>query len=357
MFFLRIDFGLLIPALVLLILGLASLFSINSDLFKMQLLFSFIAIFAFFLFSQFSLQIIRHYSIPIYIASFLLLILVLVVGIESRGSVRWFELFGFRIQLAEFTKPFLAISFASFLSSQDNKSFKAFFLTLLFLLPLTLLIFAQPDLGNAVIYFLVTIFSLIVFGLPFRFLFLFFLFLAMLSPIFWNFMRSYQRQRILTFFQLDVDPLGSSYNAIQAVIAVGSGMFFGKGMGLGTQSVLRFLPERHTDFIFATLTEELGFVGATIVLGVFLFLLYRIFFIYKNTDSLFSKLFAIISFFLILISLFVNIGMNIGIVPVVGVSLPFISYGGSSLVSNFILLGLLSSISKSTLRKDVLEIR
>jgi rod shape determining protein RodA len=127
-------------------------------------------------------------------------------------------------------------------------------------------------------------------------------------------------------------------------------------LGQGTQSGLRFLPERHTDFIFATISEQLGFIGGALILIAFAFLLYRVFVIYENSYDSFSKIFAGVSFFLILIQFFVNVGMNIGLLPVVGVTLPFVSYGGSSLLSSFILLGLLSSIEKSE-KDEVLEIR
>jgi rod shape determining protein RodA len=151
--------------------------------------------------------------------------------------------------------------------------------------------------------------------------------------------------------------LGVSYNVIQSVIAVGSGMFFGKGIGLGTQSGLRFLPERHTDFIFATLSEQLGFVGSILIVTCFVFLLYRI---YKKSLKLsdsFEKNYFTIVFLVFLIQSFVNIGMNIGILPIVGVTLPFISYGGSSLLSNFIFLGFMTAIGKSSGKREVLEIK
>src|SRR5258706_219487 len=146
-------------------------------------------------------------------------------------------------------------------------------------------------------------------------------------------------------------------NAIQAIIAVGSGALLGKGLGLGTQSGLRFLPERHTDFIFATLSEDMGFIGGCIVIVAFSFLLLRFFRIFMSTDDLFSKTFIAFAFSLILIQAFLNIGMNIGIVPIVGVTLPFVSYGGSSLLTNAILLGLVSSVRSFSKRKDTLEIR
>jgi rod shape determining protein RodA len=130
----------------------------------------------------------------------------------------------------------------------------------------------------------------------------------------------------------------------------------GRGLGQGTQSGLRFLPERHTDFIFATISEQLGFIGTTIVLICFALILYRIFIIFLNSEGGFARNFSAIVFFSFLIQIFVNIGMNIGIIPIVGVTLPFVSYGGSSLLSNFIFLGLLSSVIKSTKNKNVLEI-
>jgi rod shape determining protein RodA len=151
--------------------------------------------------------------------------------------------------------------------------------------------------------------------------------------------------------------LGLSYNAIQAVIAVGSGMLLGKGLGLGTQSGLRFLPERHTDFIFASLSEELGIIGALLLILTFIFLLYRIFIIFREQSELFPKIFSAIAFSIIFLQFFVNIGMNIGILPIVGITLPFVSYGGSSLLSNLILLGILSSMNKNIQEHRVLEIK
>lgn len=307
-------------------------------------------------FSQTNYKTVKLYSVPIYIISIVLLFTVLVIGIESRGSVRWLELFGFRIQFSEILKPFLAISLSSFLSSNNNYSLRTLFFGSLFLIPVIFLVFLQPDLGNALIYFMVTVFTFVVFGFPLRFLLSGLIFMSILSPIVWKFLHDYQKHRILTFLNPN-DPLGLSYNAIQSVIAVGSGMLFGRGLGLGTQSGLRFLPERHTDFIFATLSEELGIIGAILVTISFAFILYRIFIIFLNQDDLFCKLFAIVAFSLIFFQFFINVGMNIGILPIVGITLPFLSYGGSSLVSNFILLGILSAMNSVGTSKKVLEIR
>ena len=350
-----IDWGLMIPVLVLVILSLTTLFSIDVSLFKNQFLFFIVGIIAFLFFSQTNYEVIKLRSIPIYIISLVLLLIVLIVGIENRGSIRWLEFLGFRVQFSEILKPFLAISLSSYLSSRNSYSFKTLFLGVCFLMPIVFLVFLQPDLGNTLIYFMVTILTFIIFGFPLRFFFSGLVFLSILSPIIWRFLHDYQKQRILTFLNPN-DPLGLSYNAIQSIIAVGSGMLIGRGLGLGTQSSLKFLPERHTDFIFATLSEELGMIGSVLMILTFAFLLYKIFMIFIHQEDLSCKLFSIAAFSLIFFQFFVNIGMNIGILPIVGITLPLVSYGGSSLLSNFILLGILSSMNKKEASRKVLEI-
>lgn len=351
-----IDWLLMIAVGVLLTFSLASLYSIDFAIFKSQLIFSVLSIVVFFIFSQLNPSILKNYAIPIYVGSIILLIAVLFLGVESRGSVRWFTIFGVGIQFSELLKPFLAISIASYLSGLKSYSFKSFLISITFMFPIALLIFFQPDLGNALIYVFVTMGLLLIYGYPFKWFFAGFLMWLASAPFLWVLLHEYQRQRVLTFLNPSRDPLGTSYNAIQAVIAVGSGMLIGRGLGQGTQVELRFLPERHTDFIFATISEELGFIGSSIVIIAFAFIFFRLYLIIKNADDKFSKMFAITALFIIFVHFFVNVGMNIGIVPIVGVTLPFVSYGGSSLLSNFILLGLLFALNKGK-RREVLEIR
>ena len=350
-----VDWLLMIAVGLVLIFSLITLFSIDAQLFKSQLTFLIISIIIFLIFTQINYSILRYYSLQIYIASVIILALVLFLGIESRGSVRWLEFLGFRIQFSEILKPFLALSLASYLTNLKTYSFRFYMMSLILLAPIAFLIFLQPDLGNALIYVFVTLGILVIYGFPFRwFLGGFALWLATL-PFFWLILHDYQKQRLLTFLNPSRDPLGTSYNAIQAVIAVGSGMILGRGLGQGTQAELRFLPEMHTDFIFATISEELGFVGSIIIIFTFTFIFYRIYIIIKNAEDKFSKLFSISVFLIIFVHFFINIGMNIGIVPIVGVTLPFVSYGGSSLLSNFILLGLLFAVNRQK-RREVLEI-
>ena len=354
---LNIDLFLIVPVLILVIVSLVTLFSLNFSFFSSQLIFFGICIVAFLFFSQSNYKVLAFYAKPIYIISLILLVLVLFLGIESKGAVRWVEIFGFRIQFSEILKPFLTISLASYLVENKKNNFRSFVSILLLLLPLALLIFLQPDLGDALIYVGVVFAVLIYAGFSLKYFLGLFLPLLAIFPVVWRFLHDYQRQRILTFLDPGRDPLGNSYNVIQSVIAVGSGMLVGKGLGQGTQSGLRFLPERHTDFIFATVAEQLGLIGSVLILIAFAFVLYRIYRIFSEADEDFSKLFAAIVFFSFAIQIFVNVGMNIGIVPVVGVTLPFVSYGGSSLLSNFITLGLLSSIRRTSGQSKVLEIR
>lgn len=351
-----IDWGLFAPIVILVSLSLIILFSINSSLFRSQFIFFIIGLFAFLFFSKTNYNAIKFYAAPIYLVSIISLLLVLGIGIESRGSLRWFEIFGFRFQFSEILKPFLAISFSSYLATKESYSLKKLLFVFCLLFPIVFLIFMQPDLGNALIYLLVVVLTLLVFGFPMRFFVGMLFFIIITFPVIWKLLHNYQKERIITFLN-PTDSLGLSYNVIQSIIAVGSGMIFGRGLGLGTQSGLRFLPENHTDFIFATISESLGFVGTSIAILAFLFLLCRIFIIFSNLEELFCKIFSIIAFFLIFIQFFVNIGMNIGILPIVGITLPFVSYGGSSLLSSFILIGLLSAISKKPASSKALEIK
>ena len=354
--FSAIDWGLFAPVVVLLLFSVTTLLSISPFYFQTQLLYIAISFVVFLFTLQVSFRFLSQYSLTIYVASLVLLGFVLILGIESRGAVRWIEFFGLRIQFSEIFKPLLAVSFAMFLGHR-SPSGMVFFASLLFLAPVFLFIALQPDLGNALLYAIVVFFTLVVYGISWIWLAGFFGFFALSFPIVWQFLRDYQQERILTFLHPANDPLGTSYNAVQSMVAVGSGMFFGKGFGAGTQSVLRFLPERQTDFIFATLSESFGLVGSIIVVISMVFLLWRILQIVQGLDDTSERLFCIIVFFLFFIQAFVNIGMNVGLVPVVGVTLPFVSYGGSSLLSNFILLGLLTSVAREVRRHEILAIR
>lgn len=352
----RIDWLLVVPVIILILFSLTTLLSVGFPFFINQTIFVILSIGIFLFFSQVDIKTTTFYKFPIYIISLILLTIVLLIGIESHGAVRWIEVFGFRFQFSEILKPFILIFMAGLLTNKD-KSVKTFLSALLYILPITFLIYKQPDLGNALIYFITILITLFICGFPWWWFAAGLGMISALIPFSLRFLREYQRQRIATFFHLTNDPLGSSYNAIQSIIAVGSGKLFGKGLGQGTQSGLRFLPERHTDFLFATLSEDLGFIGAGVVIICFLFLLYRLYIVFSQSDDVIDKVFVAGAFSLLLVQIFINIGMNIGLLPIVGVTLPFMSYGGSSLLSNAILLGLVSSVSSTMRSKHVLEIK
>ncbi len=277
----QIDLWLFVPVFVLIIISLTTLLSINFNLFKTQLISLVIALIAYFFFSRTNINFLKQLKLPIYIISIIFLLVILFIGIESHGAIRWIDIFGIRFQFSEILKPFLSLAFAASISDNDNYSPKLFLKVILFVLPVVILIFLQPDLGSAMLYGAVTLFALIVAGFPFLWFGLLLLPAIFGSPLLWIILHPYQRARIMTFLHSDKDPLGASYNGIQAVIAVGSGTFLGKGMSEGTQSVLRFLPERHTDFIFATISEGLGFLGSALVILAFLFLSYRVYVIFR----------------------------------------------------------------------------
>lgn len=353
----RIDWWLVAPVIILIGLGLTTIYSLTPQSFGNQLFSVGVSVILFLFFSQINPSALKAFSFPIYVVSLILLAVVLLIGFESRGATRWVNIFGLSVQFSEILKPFLAVSLAQFLASRSNTSIPTFLKTILLLAPVFLLIDLQPDLGNALIYLTVVGLTMIFFGFPFRWFFLSSLPFFAALPFIWARLHDYQKQRILTFFTPSSDPLGTSYNVIQAIIAVGSGQIIGKGFSQGSQSNLQFLPERHTDFIFASLSEGLGFVGGAIVIGCFALLGYKLYTMSRDTEDNFSKIYVACAFFLLMIHFFINVGMNIGIVPIVGVTLPFVSFGGSSLISNAILLGIVTAIVRTEKKKNVLEIR
>jgi rod shape determining protein RodA len=217
----------------------------------------------------------------------------------------------------------------------------------LFVIPF-FLVFHQPDLGSSLVYGSFWSAMLLAAGLPVWFFASGAAIIGVLLPFIWTHLAVYQQSRVLTFLNPALDPKGAGYNALQAMIAVGSGQWFGRGLGRGTQSTLRFLPEFHTDFIFATLVEELGLLGGTLLLAGYAFLLYRIILpVIRGivTDPrVFIYSFGL--FAMLLSQIFINAGMNMGLIPITGITLPFVSYGGSSILSTAMAFGILWAIAK-----------
>ncbi|MFC1627408.1 rod shape-determining protein RodA [Patescibacteria group bacterium] len=349
-----IDWHLIIPSLFILAFGLTSLLSINSATALTQLFFLAIGTFFFIFFSNFNYQ--DHQSlIKIYaLGCLFLLILPFIFSTATRGSVRWIQIGSFTLQPSEIIKPFIILIFANFLSNQKTPNMLQYFLLLL--LPV-FLIFKQPDLGSTLVIGAIWLGILIASKIPLLKLLSLAALTILVSPLVFKLLKPYQQQRISTFLNPYQDPKGSGYQVIQSTIAVGSGRFLGKGLGQGTQSQLQFLPERETDFIFASISEELGFLGAAALIITYFFLLKRILKISQSTPDKFSYLTAIGIFSMIFFQAFINIAMNLGLMPVTGITLPLVSAGGSSLIATLISLGIVHNIYQHSSERKSLVIK
>ncbi|MBI3771928.1 MAG: rod shape-determining protein RodA [Gammaproteobacteria bacterium] len=274
------------------------------------------------------------------------LIAVLVVGTIGKGAQRWLDLGLFRFQPAEFMKLALPMMLAWFLADRSlPPTFKLIAATVALILVPVGLIVKQPDLGTALLIASSGVFVLLLAGISWRLVTGIGVALAALAPLVWFFgLHDYQRERIITFLDPEHDPLGSGYHIIQSKIALGSGGLYGKGWLNGSQSQLEYLPERHTDFIFAVFGEEFGLIGIILLLGVYLFIILRGLYIAAQAQDTFNRILAgslTLTFF---VYVAVNIGMVSGLLPVVGVPLPLISYGGTSMMTILASFGILMSI-------------
>lgn len=340
-----VSWPLLLVSLLLISVGILVIYSSSKELALQQFIYTSFG-FIFFLFiSQLDLHTLKNLIKPLYFFTVLLLIAVLILGIETRGSIRWIPVGFFNIQPSEFAKPVL-ILFLGFFWIKNFPSWTNIFKSLLWILPLIFLIFKQPDLGSSLT--LVAIWIGMLFGAgisPKKILILTFIALLVI-PATWLLLHDYQKQRIFAFLTPGADPLGRGYNLIQSTIAVGSGQFLGRGLGRGTQSRLQFLPEFRTDFIFASIAEEMGFLGSLIILTIYLYLLIICLKTASQVEDKFNFLAVIGVFSMMLFQIVVNIGMNIGILPITGITLPLISYGGSSEIVTLICMGFVSSVAK-----------
>ncbi len=395
----KFDFGIFIPLLLLYCLGLAAIYSstLNNPLasgnFQKQLLWGCGSLIVFFITYSLPTNTFRIIAIPTYLLSLLFLLLVIVVGRKIAGQKSWLNFGPIGFQPAEFAKIGMIFGVSYFLSRKntDIESFKDILFTLgIGLLPV-LMIFLEPDMGTSLV-FIGTILVLIywkgislfglfvvlspgivalasVFGIIYFIIMLVIVALALFlfkKDIFFSgsifavnigagFFADYvfkalsphQQNRILSFINPSADPLGTGYNSIQAKVAIGSGGFFGKGFLNGHQTQLQFIPEQWTDFIYCVIGEEFGFIGSVFTLILFLILFLRILKIATSTKDEFLSLTLIGILSIYFIHLFVNIGMTVGVMPVIGIPLPFVSYGGSSLLVNMFMLGIAANVYRT----------
>lgn len=288
----------------------------------------------------------QKWAFTFYLVCIVVLILVALFGYTSKGATRWLHLGFIRIQPSEIAKLAVPLMVATYINKEGTPpTFKTIMLSLLMIAVPTLLIAKQPDLGTAILVAASGLFILFLAGIAWRYLVIAFGFIALLIPTMWFYlMHDYQRERVLTLFNPYRDPTGKGYHIIQSKTAIGSGGLLGKGWLNGTQSQLEFIPERHTDFIFSVIAEEHGFVGILLLLTLFFLLFSRGLFISVEAQTIFGRLLIAGQMFVFFIYIFINIGMVSGILPVVGVPLPLISYGGTSLVVLMAGFGMIMSI-------------
>ena len=281
-----------------------------------------------------------------YILGILLLLLVIFFGISASGSKRWINLFIMNLQPSELMKIAIIVCFARYyhrIQSSDIQSYKYLLQPIILLLIPCYLVITQPDLGTAILIAGSGLAIIWLAGLNLKYFIYSGLILLVSLPFVISILKPYQKSRILTFFNPDRDPLGAGYQIIQSKIAIGSGGLLGKGFLQGTQSYLEFLPEKHTDFIFTLFSEEFGFVGSMVLILLYALLIYRIIRIGFSSRSFFAKLYCFGFASALFLYIFVNIAMVVGLLPIVGAPLPIMSYGGSSMLSIMLGLGIVMS--------------
>ena len=344
----RVDGPLLMIASLIMAAGLATVYSATYDASNRllaQALNMAVGLCVMWTVAQLPPQKLMRFAIPLYVLGVLLLILVFFFGIKVNGARRWLPLGFTRIQPSELLKIAVPLMLAWYFHKHEaGLKVRHYVVACLLLLVPFALIAKQPDLGTAILVGAAGFYVLFFAGLPWKVIVGMFTVAAGVAPFAWTMLHDYQRKRILTLIDPTSDPLGAGYHIIQATIAIGSGGTFGKGWLAGTQTHLEFIPERHTDFIFAVFSEERGLIGNAILVLLYLLLIARGLIIAANASTLFARVMAGSITLSVFTYVFVNIGMVSGILPVVGVPLPFMSYGGTALVTLSISLGILMSI-------------
>jgi rod shape determining protein RodA len=348
---LKIDAKLFYLLMITCLFGLFILYGASESLtlvFK-QAIHLIIALFLMIIIGQIPPHILKHYSPYLMIFGVILLLVVLFFGVSVNGAQRWLRIGFFNFQPSELLKVIVPIAIAAILTKEAlPPRMDRILISFVAIIIIVILIAKQPDLGTSLLIGASGIFVLFFSGLSWRIILYSFVSLLIISPLLWFFvLLNYQKQRIFTFLNPESDPLGSGYQVIQSKIAIGSGGLMGKGYLQGTQSQLDFLPEHSTDFIFSVLAEEFGFIGIIILFTLYGLIIYRCLIISLATNDNFARLLGASLTLTFFIYIFVNVGMISGLLPVVGVPLPFISYGGTSLVTLMVSFGLIMSVSQN----------
>jgi rod shape determining protein RodA len=353
----RMDWPLLLIALVLCAVGLLNVYSgtrvhgvPGTALVTRQFVWILLGVAAFFAVYLLSDGFIEEASNGFYLGMLLLLVGVLLAGRVRGGAQRWIAIGAFNFQPSEFAKIAVTVALAKYFSIRyryGGIGMKELLPAVGLVLAPFLLVALQPDLGSAGVFLFILAGMAVVACVRWKVLACFAAAGSASVPVLWFFMKEYQRQRVLTFMNPELDPLGAGYHVIQSKIAVGSGGIIGKGYMQGTQGSLRFLPEQHTDFAFAVFSEEWGFLGSLLLLSLFLVLVYRLFFLTIQSQDRFASFACGGVAVYFLTHIVINLGMVCGLFPVVGIPLPFVSYGGSSMLTGMMALGAVANLSRS----------
>lgn len=333
------------PILGLGAISLLVIYSTSKSLATNQAVYWVLALGAFLATSQVDYHIWKSAARIIYPIALIFLILILFFADPIRGSVRWLEIGGFRFQPSELAKVATIFALAGYFAIRSATKIKNLAVSMLIATIPSALVFIEPDIGNSLAFLAIWLGIAAIAGLRAKTVVILLFIAALTIFIGFESLSSYQKERVATFADPSRDPLGTGYNIIQSKIAIGSGELFGRGLGRGSQSELNFLPESESDFIFASISEQLGFFGALLVVGFYLLLVIRILQTAQKSDRFGSLLsIGIVSF--LTLQFTVNVGMNMALLPVTGITLPLVSYGGSSLITTMFLLGIAFSVHK-----------
>ncbi len=337
-------------------------FSGQSSVFEHQMIWILISLIVFFVCASLDSSFLKRTGVLVTLFSFgcALLVSLFVVGHVAKGAQSWFRLGLFSIQPSDPIKVILILILAKYFSRRhiEIKNLRHILVSGAYAFIIFLLILIQPDFGSAIIIFFIWLGMVLVSGISRKHIFAVAAICLVSFGLLWSYgLKDYQKLRVKNFIHPLADVRGSGYNAYQSIIAVGSGQVVGKGIAYGTQSKLNFLPEYQTDFIFAAFAEEWGFIGALLLFGLYGIVFWRILSVAYNSSSNFVMLYAIGIAILFMTNFFINIGMNIGLLPVTGVTVPFMSYGGSHLVTEFVALGILMSMRRNyqPARKEMMQ--
>jgi len=344
----RLDWMLLLIMACLAGIGLMTLYAAvhqgGIGLWQRQVVYWLMGMGIFFIVCLIPVRLLALMTWPAYLTALLALMLVPVLGDVQMGARRWLDLGGVNFQPSELMKWALMLLMAHWFASRHAASFRDLLMAMLFAVVPAGLIIIQPDLGTSLLLLLSATAMVFAAGLPWRWAFYGIVGGLISLPVLWYNMHTYQKQRVLSFLHPEADPLGAGYHVIQSSIAIGSGGLFGKGYLQGTQARLHFLPEQHTDFIFAVLAEEGGLIASSLLLLLYAFLISRIVMISARAATRFGAMLCIGIAAIFGLYVLINIGMVSGVMPVVGVPLPFVSYGGSALITMLAALGMVMRV-------------